>query len=102
MHEVQQLNSIKESSHLAVPHEDVIRTAGISKIFVHDGVEVQAFCDVTLNIPRGQMIAVMGPSGSGKSSLLRCVNRLEEYQEGKVIFDGIDPATTTEPAGTSP
>ena len=88
MHEVQQLNSIKESSHLAVPHEDVIRTAGISKIFVHDGVEVQAFCDVTLNIPRGQMIAVMGPSGSGKSTLLHIMGGIEPPTSGEIWVDG--------------
>lgn len=88
MHEVPQLNSIEESSHLAVPHEDVIRTAGISKIFVHDGVEVQAFCDVTLNIPRGQMIAVMGPSGSGKSTLLHIMGGIEPPTSGEIWVDG--------------
>ncbi|MEQ9200885.1 MAG: ATP-binding cassette domain-containing protein, partial [Rhodospirillales bacterium] len=36
----------------------------------------------------GKCIVICGPSGSGKSSLLRCVNRLEDFQEGDVFFDG--------------
>lgn len=88
MNEVQQLNAIEEGSHLDEPHEDVIRTAGISKIFVHDGVEVQAFCDVSLNIPRGQMIAIMGPSGSGKSTLLHIMGGIEPPSSGEIWVDG--------------
>jgi len=42
----------------------------------------------------GKCVVICGPSGSGKSSLLRCVNRLEEYQEGRVVFDGIDLRAT--------
>ena len=82
------MNSIEVDSHLDDPHEVVIRTAGISKIFVHDGVEVQAFCDVTLNIPRGQMVAIMGPSGSGKSTLLHIMGGIEPPTSGEIWIDG--------------
>jgi putative ABC transport system ATP-binding protein len=46
--------------------------------------------DVSTAIERAQVTAVVGPSGSGKSSLLRCFNRLEEPQEGRVLLAGED------------
>ncbi len=45
--------------------------------------------DITLRIRRGERIVICGPSGSGKSTLIRCVNRLEAYQEGSLTVDGI-------------
>ncbi|MDO9212181.1 MAG: amino acid ABC transporter ATP-binding protein [Deltaproteobacteria bacterium] len=47
-------------------------------------------------IRRSQVVVVCGPSGSGKSTLCKCLNGLEEFQEGDVIIDGIslkNPAT---------
>ena len=46
--------------------------------------------DVSLSVERGQALTLVGPSGSGKSSLLRCLNRLEEPSEGVVRFEGRD------------
>ncbi len=46
--------------------------------------------DVNLKINKGEVISVIGPSGTGKSTLLRCINRLEEPTSGKVIVNGID------------
>lgn len=40
--------------------------------------------------PRGGVTAVVGPSGAGKTSFLRCLNRLEEPSGGRVLLDGID------------
>ncbi|CAN5874853.1 phosphate ABC transporter ATP-binding protein [soil metagenome] len=45
---------------------------------------------VTASFYRGETSAVVGPSGSGKSSLLRCLNRLSEPERGRVILDGVD------------
>ncbi len=70
------------------PSDEVIRTKNLSKTFVHEGVEVQAFCDVTLSIPRGQMIAIMGPSGSGKSTLLHILGGIEPPTSGEIWIDG--------------
>ena len=46
--------------------------------------------DVDLKVLRGERIVICGPSGGGKSTLLRCVNRIEEWQQGKVVVDGVE------------
>lgn len=46
--------------------------------------------DVTFEVRRGEMLAIVGPSGSGKSSLLRLLNRLDEPTSGTVYLDGVD------------
>ncbi|MCH2394531.1 amino acid ABC transporter ATP-binding protein [Oceanibaculum sp.] len=43
---------------------------------------------IDVDIAKGEVFSVIGPSGSGKSTFLRCLNFLEEYQEGDVRFDG--------------
>ncbi len=48
----------------------------------------RALDGITTDFHAGKCVVICGPSGSGKSSLLRCVNRLEEFQEGDVLFDG--------------
>jgi len=45
---------------------------------------------ISLTIPAGQMVGVIGRSGAGKSTLLRMVNRLTEPSEGRILFDGQD------------
>jgi polar amino acid transport system ATP-binding protein len=54
--------------------------------------------DIDLEVRAGEKIVLCGPSGSGKSTLIRCINRLEAYQEGTVAVDGVvlgrDPRTT--------
>jgi len=49
--------------------------------------------DVSLAIEKGEVFMLIGPSGSGKSSLLRCLNRLEEPPPGSVFFNGTDITT---------
>ena len=45
--------------------------------------------DVDLSIEKGEIIAVIGRSGSGKSTMLRCINGLEPVQAGEVWVDGV-------------
>jgi len=47
---------------------------------------------VSFDVPRGQTHVVMGPSGTGKSTLLRCVNRLTEPDGGRIRLDGVEIA----------
>ena len=46
--------------------------------------------DVSLRVASGEILMIVGPSGSGKSSLLRCMNRLLEPAPGTVFLDGAD------------
>ncbi len=54
---------------------------------------VIALDDVSLQIPRGIIAGVIGKSGAGKSSLIRCINLLEIPDQGKVIIDGLNLQT---------
>lgn len=45
---------------------------------------------VTVDIYRGDVVCVVGASGSGKSTFLRCLNRLEEPTGGQILFEGAD------------
>lgn len=51
--------------------------------------QFHALKDINLTVKQGERMVVCGPSGSGKSTMIRCVNRLEEYQEGEIIVDGV-------------
>jgi glutamate transport system ATP-binding protein len=44
--------------------------------------------DINLTISRGEVLVVIGPSGGGKSTLCRTINRLENIDEGTITFDG--------------
>ena len=49
-----------------------------------------ALADVNLDVPSGQLTALLGPSGGGKSTLLRIVGGLEEADSGSVVIDGVE------------
>ncbi len=46
--------------------------------------------DVNLKVKEKEKIVICGPSGSGKSTMIRCINRLEEFQKGSLIVDGVN------------
>ncbi len=45
--------------------------------------------DINLDVPRGQVVVILGPSGSGKSTLCRTINRLEPIDSGTIAIDGV-------------
>ena len=64
--------------------EEILRIQNLSKRYgdmpVRDHVD--------LSVKKGEVVVIVGPSGCGKSTFLRCMNALEEIQEGKVLLDG--------------
>ncbi len=56
----------------------------------YNGGDVKALDGVTADICKGDVMAVIGPSGGGKSTFLRSLNLLEKPTSGSMIFDGVD------------
>ena len=52
--------------------------------------EYHALNDVDLQVRRGERVVICGPSGSGTSTLIRCINRLEDHQKGQIHVNGIE------------
>ncbi|MBQ8338012.1 MAG: amino acid ABC transporter ATP-binding protein, partial [Oscillospiraceae bacterium] len=52
----------------------------------------QVLCDITETINEGDKVVVIGPSGGGKSTFLRCINCMEDPTSGSIIFEGEDLA----------
>jgi len=50
--------------------------------------ELHVLNDISIEVPRGQVVMVLGPSGSGKSTLCRVLNRLEPIDSGTITVDG--------------
>ncbi len=66
--------------------EVLIKVEGLKKSF--DGVDVLKGIDT--EIDKGDVIVIIGASGSGKSTFLRCLNLLEEPTGGRIMFEGVD------------
>jgi putative ABC transport system ATP-binding protein len=60
----------------------------VSKSYAAGSTLVHALIGASLSVERGSLVAVMGPSGSGKSSLLAIAGSLEEPTSGEVLIDG--------------
>lgn len=66
--------------------EELIRVEGLKKSFG----SLSVLKGVDQVISRGEVVSVIGPSGGGKSTFLRCLNLLEMPTEGKIYFEGTD------------
>jgi putative ABC transport system ATP-binding protein len=68
--------------------DEVIRTAGLRKVYAVGDLAVEALRGVDLLVRRGEFVAVMGPSGSGKSTLLSILGCLEQPSGGSYRLAG--------------
>ncbi len=68
--------------------KELIKVENLSKSFG----KLEVLKNITETIYEGEIVTIIGPSGGGKSTFLRCLNLLERPTSGKVIFEGVDLA----------
>ena len=69
---------------------EAVRCDGIERVYRTPTGEVHALHDVTCRFPRGVVTAIVGPSGSGKSSLLRLIAGMDRPNAGSLVVEGRD------------
>jgi ABC-type sugar transport system ATPase subunit len=68
----------------ASPQEPLLRLVGVGKNFG----PVQALTDINLDIPAGQVTAILGDNGAGKSTLIKCISGIHHPDQGELIWQG--------------
>ena len=64
--------------------EEILKVENISKRYD----DVAVFENLNLSVKKGEVVVIVGPSGCGKSTFLRCLNALEDIQDGQITLDG--------------
>ena len=72
-----------------MPIKKVIETKKVSRVFKNGDIEVHALTDVDLTIEEGEFVAIMGASGSGKSTFLNILGCLDKPTSGDYFLDGV-------------
>jgi len=67
----------------------ILRLERVSKEYITDGAPVPALHEVSLDVERGEFVALVGRSGCGKSTLLNLAGAMDFPTSGKVILDGV-------------
>ncbi len=75
-----------DRSKMTVSDEVVVSMSGVNKWYG----TFHVLRDINLTVNKGERIVICGPSGSGNSTLIRCLNRLEEHQVGDINVHGIE------------
>lgn len=75
---------------------EIMRTENLTKIYGEGDKKVMAVDHVNLSIERGEFIAIIGASGSGKSSLLHLLGGVDTPTEGKILLENTDISKCSE------
>ena len=65
---------------------EILRTEHLSTIYGSGETEVRAVDDISFSVEKGEFLCIIGASGTGKSTLLRCINLLETPTSGEILF----------------
>jgi putative ABC transport system ATP-binding protein len=76
--------------------EPVIQLRRVTKTYGADEAEVRALDRVSLQVQRGEYVAIVGASGSGKSTMMNLIGCLDAPTSGRYLLDGIDTASLVE------
>ncbi|HEY8295123.1 MAG TPA: ABC transporter ATP-binding protein, partial [Micrococcaceae bacterium] len=77
-------------------HRPVIELSAVHKIYGRGEAEVRALDGVTLTLDRGDFVAIVGASGSGKSTMMNIIGALDAPSSGLYHLDGIDTGSMDE------
>jgi putative ABC transport system ATP-binding protein len=73
--------------------DSLVSVDAVSRKFPLDHRDVVALDHATLNVSRGEFLAISGPSGSGKSTLLNLIGCIDKPTSGRILIDGTDTNT---------
>ncbi|ANZ94562.1 MULTISPECIES: ABC transporter ATP-binding protein [Brochothrix] len=76
--------------------EPVLSVKHIRKIYGKNDALYTAINGISFDIPKGEFVGIMGPSGAGKTSLLNILSTIDEASSGEVFVDGVDLLNLTE------
>ena len=68
----------------------LVEIRGLTKSFKKGGETIIPLDDVDLDIDRGELVTMMGPSGTGKSTLLNAVSGIDRPDSGTIVVDGVE------------
>ena len=74
----------------------IITVDKINKTYKNGSLELQVLKNISFKVDKGEFLAIMGSSGSGKSTMMNILGCLDNQYEGRYILDGIDISKSTE------